>query len=63
MEATELIIGKRYWLDSMKDVSGVFIGKIKSSYCFNDLIGNNSYGINEQGNTNFSTSSGFYEID
>ena len=60
MEATELIIGKRYWLDRMKDVSGVFIG---NGYYFNDIKGTNHYYRITDGIIGFITSSCFYEID
>jgi len=34
----DLIVGKRYWLDGMKDISAVYVGKDKG-YCFNDYQG------------------------
>lgn len=39
-----LEIGKRYWLDSVKDVSGIFIGLTKSGTAeFNSIEGDNCY--------------------
>lgn len=41
-----LEVGKRYWLDNVKDVSGIFIGLTKSGSAeFNSIEGANCYFI------------------
>jgi hypothetical protein len=43
---SELVIGQRYWLDRMKDVSGVYKGIDEShgnAIIFNDVIGTSKY--------------------
>ncbi len=39
---TELIIGKRYWLDLVKDVSGIYRGNEKG-YMFSEIEGPKIY--------------------
>ena len=39
LSVNQLEIGKRYWLDSCKDVSGVYIG----NSLFNSIEGDNCY--------------------
>ncbi len=55
-----LIVGKRYWLDGIKDVSGVYAGK-DGGYCFNQIEG--EIGLYQQRDSPFGTVIGFDDPD
>jgi hypothetical protein len=60
MEAQELIIGKRYYLDSIKDVSGVYLGNGE----FDKITGKVGSYLIIEGIIRFhpDNKSGFYEV-
>lgn len=60
MESKELKIGKRYFLDKVKNVSAEFIGIIDELDVFKDLQPKKDYIINQEGQTRFFTGYKFY---
>lgn len=60
-----LIVGKRYWLDPVKDVSGIYIGINKrGSYTFSDIEGNtNWYLCNNDGSVSFTNPHDFFLVE
>lgn len=55
MNASELIIGQRYWLDKVKDVSAVYLGRdYRNRVCFKEPEGNNCYSLDSDGTIGFS---------
>lgn len=62
-----LEIGKRYWLDSMLNVSAVFVGEIDGALVFNDRLGCNDYLIDSDGHIRFTarlwSEHNFYETE
>jgi len=59
MENSDLIIGKRYFFDTVKDVSGIYIGISKSgNYQFKDIQGKRDY-LEVDGIVRFATKHSF----
>lgn len=53
-ECDKLIVGKRYWLDLAKDVSGVCVFDDGFKRGFNEIVGSNPYAIDTDGTVWFS---------
>lgn len=49
----DLVIGKRYFLDDLKNVSGVFTGEINGSIYFNKIENNTGYLQHDDGSIGF----------
>lgn len=62
VNSQDLVIGQRYWLDAMKDVSGVYIGKDENSYMFHKLIGEICYYADEEGITRFADTGATFKV-
>lgn len=64
MEAKKLVIGQRYFLDSNKDVSGIYIGNTDGGHDFNEIedydTAKNKYGYVDDGVIGFSINEDFY---
>ncbi len=53
-QRSDLILGKRYWLDKLEDVSGVFIGLDEIEHVrFNDIKGVDCYLQDSEGIVGF----------
>jgi len=61
-EKNDLIVGQRYWLDAMKDVSGVYVGYDGHSHNFGEIQGNDCYEKNKDGTVPFATANNFIHI-
>ena len=62
-EGIEMIIGKRYWLDSCKDVSGILVSVKEGDILFKNPKGRNTYNIDDEGCIKFSKLYHFYPVD
>ena len=60
--STHLVIGQRYWLDNVRDVSGIYIGFDGHSYNFNSVDTNTCYLPNNDGSVSFSNPVNFYPV-
>ena len=56
---TKLEIGQRYWLDSVKDVSGICISNKVPQLHFNEIEGHNDYITNDDGVVKFAVNRTF----
>lgn len=61
MTAKELVIGQRYWLDKVKDVSGVYVGlDPDGDIGFDSIEGYNCYLSDDNGVVHFGPDAGFF---
>ena len=61
-QGDELVIGQRYWLDPIMDVSGVYVGYNRHSYNFGEIKGNDVYDKNTDGTVSFGIPKNFILI-
>lgn len=61
--SSELTIGTRYWLDTVKNVSGVFEGTKNGLDLFSDQQGSQYYIVGDSGYIEFATGSWFHTIN
>lgn len=60
IELDDMVIGQRYWLDGMKDVSAIYVGTDMHRHKFKDTHGPDHYFVDEDGTIGFAnTGNGF----